>query len=298
MVNSRTDERVDAYPSRLADRATITPRLDAVVHGDVAGPLDPELLAAYEDDGFLVLPSLLAPHEVDVMNRELDRLAGDPAVRDLEQAVYEPDDPALRSLFEVHRISAAVRALVSDHRLVGVARQLLADDVYVHQSRANLKPGFTGREFYWHSDFETWHTEDGMPRMRALSCSVNLTENHSWNGPLLAIAGSHRRFVSCVGETPEDHYRESLRRQRYGVPDDESLRQLCDAGRIDACVGPPGTVVFFDCNLMHGSNTNISPYPRRNIFLVYNSVTNALGPPYAAPRPRPEFIASRDFTPV
>src|SRR3546814_6672767 len=92
-------------------------------------------------------------------------------------------------------------------------RSLLDSDVYVHQSRINLKPGFRGKEFYWHSDFETWHTEDGMPSMRAVSCSVLLTPNHSWNGPLLTIAGSHKWFVSCVGETPANHHEVSLRRQ-------------------------------------------------------------------------------------
>ena len=53
-----------------------------------------------------------------------------------------------------------------------IAEQILGSQVYIHQSRVNLKPGFKGKEFYWHSDFETWHIEDGMPRMRALSCSI------------------------------------------------------------------------------------------------------------------------------
>ncbi len=43
-------------------------------------------------------------------------------------------------------------------------------------------PGFTGSGFYWHSDFETWHAEDGMPSMRAVSCSIALTENFAYNG--------------------------------------------------------------------------------------------------------------------
>src|SRR5690606_24848873 len=117
-----------------------------------------------------------------------------------------------------------------------------ADDVYVHQSRINLKPGFRGKEFYWHSDFETWHTEDGMPRMRALSCPILLTPNHTFNGPLLTIDGSHDWFVSCPGETPADNYQQSLRRQDLGVPDDESLRELVRRGRINECLGQPGTV--------------------------------------------------------
>src|SRR3546814_8501331 len=82
--------------------------------------------------------------------------------------------------------------LAADDRLAGVARFLLGDDVYVHQSRLNYKPGFVGKEFYWHSDFETWHVEDGMPQMRALSMSILLAPNTVLNGPLMIIPGSHR----------------------------------------------------------------------------------------------------------
>src|SRR3546814_7862163 len=94
-------------------------------------------------------------------------------------------------------------------RLAGVGRVLLGDVLYVHQSRLNDKPGFVGKEFYWHSDFETWHVEDGMPQMRALSMSILLAPNTVLNGPLMIIPGSHRKYLTCVGETPEDHYRRS-----------------------------------------------------------------------------------------
>jgi ectoine hydroxylase len=53
-------------------------------------------------------------------------------------------------------------------------------------------------------------------------------------------------------------------------------------------------VVFFDCNTMHGSNSNISPYPRANLFMVYNSVENRLQDPPGGLKPRPEFIAARE----
>jgi ectoine hydroxylase len=55
---------------------------------------------------------------------------------------------------------------------------------------------------------------------------------------------------------------------------------------------------MFDCNCMHGSNGNITPWPRSNIFVVFNSVENTTVDPFSAPGRRPPFIASRDFTPV
>jgi ectoine hydroxylase len=100
-------------------------------------------------------------------------------------------------------------------------------------------------------------------------------------------------YISCIGKTPQDHYKASLRKQEYGVPDDTSLGFLVQRGGLHSAKGAAGTVVFFDCNTMHGSNSNISPFPRANLFFVYNSVDNRLGAPRGGLQPRPEFIASR-----
>ncbi|MCW2944819.1 MAG: ectoine hydroxylase, partial [Actinoallomurus sp.] len=94
------------------------------------------------------------------------------------------------------------------------------------------------------------------------------------------------------------HYKESLRGQEIGTPDPDSLSILANKYGIDVFTGPPGSATMFDCNCMHGSNGNITPFPRSNIFIVFNSVENACVDPFAAPSRRPDFIAARDFTPV
>src|SRR5690606_11217608 len=124
-----------------------------------------------------------------------------------------------RSIFNIHALDAHFNNLVRHERLLSIARFILNDEVYIHQSRLNFKPAFYGKEFYWHSDFETWHMEDGMPRMRALSMSITLTHNVEQNGPLLLIPGSHKTYVACAGKTPNNHYQQSLIRQQYGIPD-------------------------------------------------------------------------------
>jgi ectoine hydroxylase len=175
----------------------------------------------------------------------------------------------------------------------------LNDDVYLHQSRLNYKPGFRGKGFYWHSDFETWHVEDGMPRMRALSMSITLTENYSSNGPLMLVPRSHLQYVSCDGETPENHHLESLKRQGYGIPSDEKLAQLQEQGGVVPAVVNPGSVIVFDCTLMHGSSENITPYLSWNIFLVYNALSNKVVEPFCSHPPRPEYLCARkDIAPI
>lgn len=295
---------IDLYPSRRGGPVQVLPRRDPVLHGDpdtrARGPLSPEQLARYERDGFLVAPGVLTASEVDALRLALDRFRLEArAAKASEGVIREPGSDAQRSLFDVHRRADALGALRRHPFLAGAARQVLGGEVYVHQSRLNLKQGFGGAGFSWHSDFETWHAEDGMPRMRALSASVLLDDNHAWNGALMLIPGSHREFVTSPSETPPDHYRMSLVEQEIGTPSAGALRELFDrAGRIEIATGVAGTVVLFDCNVMHASTENLSPLPRQNVFLCFNALENALVEPFGAPHRRPSFLASRDFTPV
>ncbi|MBK6511943.1 MAG: ectoine hydroxylase [Haliea sp.] len=295
---------LDHYPSRNGNVSCFIDRIDPVVytrrHGADAdmpgsnGPLNQSTLDDYERDGFVILDDVFTEDEVALFQTELDVLRASPDIQRCDAVIREPGSDDVRSIFRVHAISALFQKLSVDNRLAGSAQQLLGDQVYIHQSRLNFKPGFRGKEFYWHSDFETWHVEDGMPAMRALSMSVTLAENSALNGPLLLIPGSHKSYLSCEGATPEKNFRTSLKQQVYGVPNDEALAQLVDAGGIVAATGKPGSVIIFDCNTMHGSNGNITPYLRSNIFFVYNAMSNRVVAPFCEHAPRPEYICTRE----
>jgi len=289
---------VDNYQTRTVQRTELIERADPTVWSTEPGPMDSAEIAAHDANGYTIAQDLLSPAEVQTLWQELGRLSADPKLAADERTVVEKRSNEVRSIFEVHLISDLIAELVRDPRILDRARQILGSDVYVHQSRVNYMPGFTGKGFYWHSDFETWHAEDGMPSPRAVSISLALTDNYPFNGGLMVIPGSHRTFVRCVGETPEDHYKESLREQEIGVPSDDDLTQLAMCRGIDQFTGPAGSALMFDSNIMHGSGNNITPYPRSNIIVVFNSIENTLVEPYAASAPRPGFIASRDFTPL
>jgi ectoine hydroxylase len=295
------DRAVDFYPSRVAPAPSIVDRADPVVWGagaEAEGPLTPDRIDFFETKGYLALESFFAREEIDRLAAELAAIWKAAANSNDDTIVREPDSDIVRSVFAIHESSAVFGTLLRDRRLVSMTEQILGSQVYIHQSRINYKTGFRGKEFYWHSDFETWHTEDGMPRMRALSVSIALSDNYALNGPLMLMPGSHKHYVTCTGTTPDDNYKTSLRAQEVGTPDDDSLRWLVDQGGIDAPTGLAGSVVLFDCNTMHGSNSNITPLPRSNIFAVYNSIENALLPPFAGTKPRPDFIASRVVDPI
>ncbi|GAA3885275.1 ectoine hydroxylase [Streptomyces sedi] len=298
-MTTAPERTADLYPTRGATEVA-TPRQDPVVWSEpgTPGPFSGDELGSFERDGFAAIDQLITPEEVATYRAELDRLVTDPGVRADERSVVEPRSGEIRSVFEVHRISDVFAGLVRDPRVVDRARQILGSDVYVHQSRINVKPGFGASGFYWHSDFETWHAEDGLSRMRTVSVSIALTENYDTNGGLMIMPGSHLTFLGCAGETPEDNYKKSLQMQDAGIPSDEALTGFADRHGIHLFTGKAGSATWFDCNCMHGSGDNITPYPRSNVFIVFNSVENTAVEPFAAPVRRPSFIGARDFTPV
>jgi len=295
-MNSRTSiAENDLYPTRVEEMPSRLERKDPVVYSEWTpeSPLTEAQSSFYERKGYLFLEQFFSENELMLWRNELNRLQESYRDSDAEHVIREPASREVRSVFAVHENNEIFRALSKHPKLQAITSYLLGSGTYIHQSRINFKPGFTGKEFYWHSDFETWHAEDGMPAMRALSCSIALSDNYAYNGPLMVIPGSHQTFISCVGKTPDDHFKDSLRKQEYGVPDHDNLRAMAEEKGIHMPVGKAGSVLLFDCNLMHGSSSNISPFPRSNVFMVYNSVDNRLVQPYSGQKPRPEFIATR-----
>ncbi|WEX08739.1 ectoine hydroxylase [Chelativorans sp. AA-79] len=284
----------DPYPSRLPEERWL-PRQDKTVWSQWRpdAPLTAQQADQFDRDGFIVLENLFSEEEVKALMAESAALRG--GERDLEEGsvITEPNSEEVRTVFKLPEQSPLFNRLARDRRIAGITSFLLGDDVYIHQSRLNYKPGFNGKEFYWHSDFETWHAEDGMPRMRAVSASLLLTDNDALNGALMLMPGSHKHFIACAGETPEDNHKNSLKKQEVGVPSHDALTKLAAEHGITAATGKAGTLVLFDCNTMHGSNGNITPFSRSNAFFVFNAMSNQLVEPFGAKKPRPDFLAQR-----
>ena len=71
------------------------------------------------------------------------------------------------------------------------------------------------------------------------------------------------------------------------------MTRLVKEGGIVAPTGKAGGMLMFHGNLVHGSAGNITPYPRKIVYLTLNAVSNYIRTPT-----RPEYIAHRDFTPI
>ena len=160
----------DLYPSRTGSKERIIQRKDPVVYGG-ASPgdkytLNETQLDSYSENGFIVLPDYM-PEMVSPLQNEIEQLKKSMAQR--KELITEADSQGIRSIFQPHAFSSLVERFSRHPQLLNIARQILGSEVYITQTRVNVKPAYKGRSFAWHSDFETWHVEDGMPRMRALT---------------------------------------------------------------------------------------------------------------------------------
>ena len=278
-----------------------TPKAERVKKArELGAMISREQMDSYEKNGFIVLPNVFSKEEVEFLRQSARDLRKDMVAADPDKTnprvITEPKSNTVRSLFEVHKRKDTVfHGLAMEERLLPIIKLFLGDDVYVHQSRINFQPPFVGTGFGWHSDFETWHIEDGMPKPRALSASILLTDNFPINGPLMVVPESQEAFVGCVGQTPDKAWETSLKNALYfGTPSHDSVQKYAEKHGVHQCTGPAGSVILFDSNLLHGSASNLTPFPRENAFYAYTACSNAIEDAVYSAKGRPEYLSTRD----
>lgn len=219
-------------------------------------------LAAYHEQGFLLLPGVFSFEEIGWVRDEARVVAlrrGQPGrVKGTEPWAYEAPEG---TIYGAHVGEAVFRRLAGHPRLVGAALQLLADDLYIHQSRLVSRFAEFPTDVLWRRDFRAWHTTDGLAAPEALTAAVVLSDAAARSPLLHAAVGSHRASSDQVTE-------------------------------VTAIAAPVGSVVFYHADLAYAFN---QPGDHRSppLFLVsYNAVANA------SPRiARPAIYAAHAATP-
>ena len=245
--------------------------------------LGDEQVGQFERDGYVFLTDVFGAAEIGRLLGEVPGIFA----QDRQENVREKDGKTVRTTFAAHLFNAAFGRLSRHPRLIEPARQLLGGPVYIHQFKINAKAAFDGDVWQWHQDYGTWARDDEMPAPRALNVALFLEEVTEFNGPLLFIPRSH-----VGGKLDAGH---DLKTTSYPLwtLDNATVTRLVEHGGLVAPKGPAGSVLFFNCNLVHGSAPNMSPYNRTIVYLSLCHVDNHIRRFH-----RPEWIAHRDFTPL
>jgi ectoine hydroxylase len=235
-------------------------------------------LKEYEDNGFLVVRSVLNSNEVDALRAESSAIFAHE-----RPEVWREKNGAPRTAFGCHEYSDLFKQLTRDARLVTPVEQITGEKLYIHQFKVNPKVAFDGDSFPWHQDFATWHPDDGMPKAQGMNIAIMLDDVTPYNGALMFVPGSHKQGMIAA---PDINGRRWMERANV-----ERLIRTSDDIRVAS--GKAGDVLMFHGNSVHGSSGNITPLPRRILYVTYNAVSNSLENPTRA-----AFIAHRTFEPV
>jgi len=244
--------------------------------------LTQQQVAHFHGEGYLFLPELFTPEEVAPLRAEADGIYAEH-----RSEIWREKSGAPRTAFAAHTYNEAFRLLGAHPRMIEPVQQILGERLYMHQFKINAKSAFTGDVWQWHQDYGTWARDDGMPEPRAMNIAVFLDEVMPINGPLMLVPRSH-----TAGTLHATHDRQTTSYPLWTL-DEPTVTRLVAEGGIVSPVGKPGGLLMFHGNLVHGSAGNITPYPRKIVYLTLNAVSNYIRTPTRA-----EFIAHTDFTPI
>lgn len=166
--------------------------------------LTPQQKAAFDRDGYVVVPDVVEPRVLAELTAELDDLEAQ------VEAYLAAQDDGRASIaesgaitFTVHAVlrSAAAQRCVRQPRLVGLTRDLVGADVNLYWDQAVYKKPEKPRRFPWHQDTGYAYVEP----QHYLTCWVALTDATVANGCPWVLPGAHRagtlahRWVDPIG---------------------------------------------------------------------------------------------------
>lgn len=255
--------------------------------------LSKEQLNDYNTKGFIVLENMLSIKEVTNLKSKILTFQ---SCKSLPNIICD-DNGEIRSVFMPNKHEDIFRSLYLDKRLVEPCSMIIDEEIYLYQYKLNLKKPFLGQFWEWHQDFAYWNLDDGVQSPDLVSAMIYLDDTKSYQGPLMVIPESHKFDVVAFKEKNLQHQGELMGAigadLKYTI-NEQMIKELADKSGIEVLELSAGSCIFFHPNLFHASNGNLSPYDRDTVIITYNSVKNIP----QTKNLRPDFICSRDYTPI
>ncbi|MBU6147500.1 MAG: phytanoyl-CoA dioxygenase family protein [Actinomycetales bacterium] len=223
--------------------------------------LTDEQVAAYQRDGYLVVPNALTPAQVkglsDVTHEFVEQsrsVTSHTDVYDLEPS-HSAQHPLLRRIKTPEKWHPTYAEVVTYPVILGALQSLWGPAIRYQTAKLNMKVAGYGSSLEWHQDWAFYpHTNDDLAVV-----GVMIDDIDESNGPMLVIPGSHRgpifdhssggRFVGGIDPTAVD----------------------VDFGTAAAVTGPAGSISIHHVRTLHGGAANLSGRDRRFLLLQYRS---------------------------
>lgn len=205
--------------------------------------LSPSEIEQYHRDGYVIPDYRLQMDTIESIRRDHSRFVE-------RHPQFEDYCPAL-FVYDMTFLNYA-----RNDEILDMVEQLIGPNIALWNSSFFAKPAKVGSRTPWHQDGEYW-------LMRPLAtCSVWIAVDESTeeNGCLQVIPGSHR------GRSLSKHHTNSA--QGLALPLELDSDQFDESKSVNITL-EPGQISLHDVFLMHASEPNRSPNPRRGMTLRY-----------------------------
>lgn len=217
--------------------------------------------AAYDQDGFIVVPGVFSAGEIAELRAVTDEFVRKSAAVAANDDVYDLEDTHSAATPRVRRIKAPhahhpAYFRASRHPAVVAILAELWGSVRYDTGKLNMKSAGYGAPIEWHQDWAFYpHTNDDLAAV-----GIMLDDFTPQNGPMMVIPGSHRGPIY-------DHHGPDGR--FCGAIDPEASR--LDLSKTAPCLGKAGSITIHHVRAVHGSATNFSGLERRFLLFQYRA---------------------------
>lgn len=229
--------------------------------------------------GFAIRRKTFTRAEIDLLRRavvdsaEMQERAGHVRAK-FEDGKY----PSFESIFVWNDTSGddIFAKFTRSNKTLGLVADLFKDEAYVYHNKVALKyPGMPG--FKHHQDYFYWYKMGCLyPDLATIFIAIDPATRQ--NGCLKLVEGSHR--LGRLEHTFYDGISDS------GV-DEERLKVILERMPEHHIELEPGDAVVFHCNILHGSDANLSDQPRLALLGCYNTRHND---PFIRTHEHPNFV--------
>lgn len=227
--------------------------------------------ASFQRDGFVVLRNFASPAEftalADLAKRDLRPLV---APAEFEADVGYPGAPPSRSaaggqtprrLLHAYARNDTFRQFATRADLASALQGLLGDDMRLSQCHHNCimtkHPGHSSATL-WHQDMRYWSFD----RPELVSAWLALGAEHTANGALMVIPGSHRL------ELDRGRFDRGLF-LRVGLPENRALINRATTLELGA-----GDLLLFSSRLFHAAGRNDTDAVKLSLVFTYHAADN------------------------
>ncbi|MGH3155058.1 MAG: argininosuccinate synthase-related protein, partial [Streptosporangiaceae bacterium] len=196
-IRDREAWEFEASLRQVSRRRVLTEERSGTVNmpGEPAA-LTPGAIDSYRRDGYLLCDGLLPPSALTALRGAVPAILAE----DSPRRIMERDGVTVRSVYGPHQADGTVANVCRLPELAGTAMSLIGEDVYIHQSKINVKAPFTGDQWEWHQDYIYWLKDDGIREPNLVNVAVFLDDVNEFNGPLTLVPGSHLEGILAAAE--------------------------------------------------------------------------------------------------